>query len=466
MAIFDDVFTNVFLDGEVSGRSPDAEGDYYLINDKQYDNKYFTAKAWDIIKSISNDSTNDYEILFGGVVSDGGSGTIDLTECVARGTDVSGTKQFIHIPTLSGVSLPSGWNDDRQIWMIAKHDLKLGTETRTHRAGTSYHYQCIDTYLGDTDGYYGGSTDDLFVDADPAGTAVILGSFKMNGTSYTDMSVRSTEFSSRRFAGCDIETTTVTGSASKVPRSDAIETYMLSNVPVSTILMLGCIDTPSGWFLCDGSSISRTTYATLYNAITKDKGTFTVTIASPGVVTLNNHGLVTGDRVELTSTGALPTGLTTNQNYYVIYVDVNSFQLASTLAEAEAGTPINTSGTQSGIHSLRYVPFGINGVNNFMLPNYQGLSPKGAGDATINGRTKTGPVFGGVQEDAFQGHYHMGNGTNSPTGGSFMQMATSGGNNITNAVKVAITDGTNGTPRIESNTRDSSLGTKFYIKYE
>ena len=377
MNIFDDVFTNVFLDGEVSGRSPDAEGDYYLVNDKQADNTYFNAKAWDIIKSISNDSTNDYEILFGGVVSDGGSGTIDLTECVARGTDVTGTKQFIHIPTLSGVSLPSGWNDDRQIWMIAKHDLKLGTETRTHRAGTTYHYQIIDTYYGDTDGYYGGSTDDLFVDVDPTGTAVILGSFKMNGTSFTDMSVRSTEFSSRRFAGCDIETTTVTGSSDKVPRSDAVKNYMLANLPVSTILMMGLIDTPSGWFLCDGSSLSRSTYATLYSAITKDKGTFTVTLANPAVVTLNTHGLITGDRVELTTTGALPTSLPSNTNLYVIYIDANTFNLADSHQNALDGTALSTFGeSQNGTHSLRYVPFGINGVNNFMLPNYQGLSLK------------------------------------------------------------------------------------------
>lgn len=81
-------------------------------------------------------------------------------------------------------------------------------------------------------------------------------------------------------------------------------------------------------------------------------GTFTVTIASPAVVTKNGHGLYLGQRLQLTTTGALPTGLATGTDYYVIYVDANTFRLATSLANAKAGTAINTSGTQSGTHSI------------------------------------------------------------------------------------------------------------------
>lgn len=71
---------------------------------------------------------------------------------------------------------------------------------------------------------------------------------------------------------------------------------------------------------------------------------FTVTIASPGVFTKDTHNLVQNDRIKLFTTGALPTGLTADTFYYVIYVSAHTFELAST----RDGTAITTSGTQSG----------------------------------------------------------------------------------------------------------------------
>lgn len=84
--------------------------------------------------------------------------------------------------------------------------------------------------------------------------------------------------------------------------------------------------------------------------------TVTITIASPGVVSLTSHGLSTGDKVYLTTTGALPTGLSASTTYYVVKVDANSFKLTSSYANAVATTPtvINTSGSQSGTHTLFY----------------------------------------------------------------------------------------------------------------
>lgn len=79
-------------------------------------------------------------------------------------------------------------------------------------------------------------------------------------------------------------------------------------------------------------------------------GTFTVTIASPGVFTYNSHGLQAGDKVIFSTTGALPTGLTAGTTYYVISsgLTTNAFQVSAT----EGGAAINTSGSQSGVHSL------------------------------------------------------------------------------------------------------------------
>lgn len=80
--------------------------------------------------------------------------------------------------------------------------------------------------------------------------------------------------------------------------------------------------------------------------------TVTITIASPGVVTWTSHGLKGGQKIQLTTTGTLPTGLTAATTYYVIPVNANTFQLATSYANAQAGTAINTTGSQSGTHTM------------------------------------------------------------------------------------------------------------------
>lgn len=85
--------------------------------------------------------------------------------------------------------------------------------------------------------------------------------------------------------------------------------------------------------------------------------TFTVTIASPAVFTINNHGLINGDAIVLTTTGALPTGLAASPGntatvYYVINATTNTFQVSTTLN----GTAVNTSGSQSGTHTAHHYP--------------------------------------------------------------------------------------------------------------
>lgn len=79
---------------------------------------------------------------------------------------------------------------------------------------------------------------------------------------------------------------------------------------------------------------------------------FTVTIAAPGVFTIDNHQLESGQQVILTTTGALPTGLTGNTYYYVLPIDRNTFWLSAT---NYGPTAVTTTGTQSGTHYLAYV---------------------------------------------------------------------------------------------------------------
>lgn len=128
---------------------------------------------------------------------------------------------------------------------------------------------------------------------------------------------------------------------------------------------------PSGWLLCDGTAVSRTTYSNLFNAISPSLGTFTVTIASPGVFSKTTHGLELGDSIYFTTTGALPTGLSANTLYYVISAGLtaDAFQVSAT----RGGAAVNTSGSQSGTHTLVYCPYGLgNGSTTFNVPDLRG----------------------------------------------------------------------------------------------
>ncbi len=77
----------------------------------------------------------------------------------------------------------------------------------------------------------------------------------------------------------------------------------------------------------------------------------TVTIATPAVMTWTAHGLASGQRIQLTTTGALPTGLTANTTYWITRIDANTFNLSTSLANAQTATFIATTGSQSGVHT-------------------------------------------------------------------------------------------------------------------
>jgi hypothetical protein len=88
--------------------------------------------------------------------------------------------------------------------------------------------------------------------------------------------------------------------------------------------------------------------------------TVTITIASPGVISWTAHGFNNGEPIRFTTTGALPTGLVVATNYYIVNATANDFQLAAT----PGGAAINTSGTESGVHtahndSRMTVPSGV-----------------------------------------------------------------------------------------------------------
>jgi len=86
-----------------------------------------------------------------------------------------------------------------------------------------------------------------------------------------------------------------------------------------------------------------------------DARVFTVTIATPGVVTCADHGLQIGSGfIPTNSGGALPTGMVSGTRYYVISAGftTGAFQFSAT----QGGAAINTTGSQSGVHSFTCPP--------------------------------------------------------------------------------------------------------------
>ena len=90
-------------------------------------------------------------------------------------------------------------------------------------------------------------------------------------------------------------------------------------------------------------------------------GTVTLTIASPCVITLSTV-LAEGTAIILATTGALPTGLTAGTTYYLRNVDGVTANLSATLT----GSVINTSGSQSGVHSISEI-VDVPTVQNYIL---------------------------------------------------------------------------------------------------
>jgi len=185
--------TNIFKDGEVTGYNPDNSGDSVLVTDDQKDYNHMSSKIAQAIKALTSDPTLDCRIIYGGEVTDSGSGQVDISKGLAVGLDTDGNVRLVTIPALTNIAMPTGFDDGRQLWVIGEYVEKLTSSTRNHfNTSESYHPEVEDSYTGETD------TDDLFVDADPNATPdtiVCWGSFTMTSTTFAAATGRSDEFS-------------------------------------------------------------------------------------------------------------------------------------------------------------------------------------------------------------------------------------------------------------------------------
>jgi hypothetical protein len=88
------------------------------------------------------------------------------------------------------------------------------------------------------------------------------------------------------------------------------------------------------------------------DALTVSATNFTTTHGAE-TITSSTHGLKTGDGpIRLTNSGgALPAGYAADTDYYVIYVDADTIKLATTRANAYAGTAVAITGDGTGTHT-------------------------------------------------------------------------------------------------------------------
>lgn len=96
------------------------------------------------------------------------------------------------------------------------------------------------------------------------------------------------------------------------------------------------------------------------DTFTSDAGTDIITMTS---TTNRPSNILTGTRVRLTTTTTLPAGLALATDYYVIKVTDSTFKLATSYANAVAGTAINITDAGTGTHTMsRLLPRYTNGA--------------------------------------------------------------------------------------------------------
>lgn len=114
-------------------------------------------------------------------------------------------------------------------------------------------------------------------------------------------------------------------------------------------------------------------------ALTNTLSSFSTFTADAGtdICTHSNINLFPYTRVQLTSSGTLPAGLSLATDYYVIKVSDTTCKLATSYANAVAGTNVDITGTGTGTHTI-----------NTLLPRYT----SGAGVQALLWNTNATPL--------------------------------------------------------------------------
>ncbi len=127
-----------------------------------------------------------------------------------------------------------------------------------------------------------------------------------------------------------------------------------------------------------------------------------ISIAAPGLVTLANHGLPALTAVQLAAgAGVLPTGLVAATTYYICAgatLLTNTFTLATSLANALAGTGIATTVSAGVGNTLTTVPVGSSIIFKAKVMSY--TTSRGGPDNVIMAKALLEITSGSTVETA------------------------------------------------------------------
>lgn len=165
-----------------------------------------------------------------------------------------------------------------------------------------------------------------------------------------------------------------------------VATWRDSMDPAGRIEQYGGATAPTGWLECDGSAVSRATYARLFTAVSTTWGTGdgsttfnlpdfrgrvllgkgTGMLTASGVnadvdttadtltVASNNTTWITGMAVIFSLTSGTITGLTSGNTYYIVRNSTTLVKLASSLANAQNGTVVDMTAKSSPVWTITY----------------------------------------------------------------------------------------------------------------
>ena len=119
----------------------------------------------------------------------------------------------------------------------------------------------------------------------------------------------------------------------------------------------------------------------------------TIVSTSNNTITLSSHGLSTGDPVYYYAASNVIGGLNISSLYYTIRTDANTIKLATTAANATAGTAISFTSAPSS-NTTQYIYQGVNISSNFIYSVAHGFT---TGD--IFYYDNTGTSIGGLAEN-------------------------------------------------------------------
>jgi len=208
--------------------------------------------------------------------------------------------------------------------------------------------------------------------------------------------------------------------------------------------------TPPGYLDPTGAAVPRATFPALFAALVTNVGFTAQTVTvdfTTDIFTKAAHGFNGGERVRFFSTGTIPAPLAANTDYFAIYISANTFYLATTAANAEAGTKVDITNNGTGVITYLQSLWGLgDGVTTFNLPN--------AADMFVRASSATRQV-GTYQRDIVGPHTH-------PDDGSALAGSSGAAVGVFSGGK---TGSQNSGAGSGTETRPKNIGLKPFIKY-